>query len=129
MVTYNFCRYLSNISLLIAVLVHLITVGQFLSFDDDDTNICSKEPTYSIEKIEDWMTRLATVYNRGFWDGYYLGRKMGEWNDTHGSKASQKKIYLGRGQHFFSKFLNIYIRSHLSFIKPLISCFMYQIPP
>ena len=61
------------------------------------------EGTYSAEKIEDWTNRLATVYNRGFWDGYYLGRKMGEWNNTYGSKATEKKVYLGRGMKYFSK--------------------------
>ncbi len=51
---------------------------------------------YTIEKIEDWKTRLSTVYNRGFWDGYYLGRKMGEWSNEYGSMATQKKIYLAK---------------------------------
>lgn len=59
--------------------------------------------TYTKEKIEDWKTRLATVYNRGFWDGYYLGRKMGEWSDAYGSKATTKKIYLAKGIKYFSK--------------------------
>ncbi|MBK8944593.1 MAG: U32 family peptidase [Ignavibacteriae bacterium] len=59
--------------------------------------------TYTKEKIEDWKNRLATVYNRGFWDGYYLGRKMGEWSDAYGSKATTKKIYLAKGIKYFSK--------------------------
>lgn len=59
--------------------------------------------TYTKEKIENWKTRLATVYNRGFWDGYYLGRKMGEWSDAYGSKATTKKIYLAKGIKYFSK--------------------------
>ena len=58
---------------------------------------------YSIEKIEDWKTRLSTVYNRGFWDGYYLGRKMGEWSNEYGSMATQKKIYLAKGVKYFDK--------------------------
>lgn len=62
-----------------------------------------KAGTYNKEKIEDWTKRLATVYNRGFWDGYYLGRKMGEWNDVHGSKATEKKIFIGRGVKYFNK--------------------------
>ncbi len=61
------------------------------------------EGTYTKEKIEDWKTRLATVYNRGFWDGYYLGRKMGEWSNAYGSKATTKKIYLAKGIKYFSK--------------------------
>lgn len=58
---------------------------------------------YSSELIEDWMRRLSTVYNRGFWDGYYLGRKLGEWNDSYGSKATEKKLYLARGVKYFGK--------------------------
>lgn len=58
--------------------------------------------TYTQEKIETWTTQLATVYNRGFWDGYYLGRKMGEWNNSYGSKATEKKIFLGKGVKYFS---------------------------
>lgn len=61
------------------------------------------EGTYTKEKIEDWKTRLATVYNRGFWDGYYLGRKMGEWSDVYGSKATTRKIYVAKGVKYFSK--------------------------
>ena len=61
------------------------------------------ENTYAPSKIEAWTTRLATVYNRGFWDGYYLGRKMGEWNDSYGSKATDKKIFLGKGVKYFKK--------------------------
>lgn len=56
-----------------------------------------KAGTYSPEQFEGWKTRLATVYNRGFWEGYYLGRTMGEWSKDYGSVATQRKIYLGRG--------------------------------
>ena len=49
------------------------------------------------------MERLATVYNRGFWSGYYLGQKLGEWSKTSGSQATQKKIYVGKGIHYFPK--------------------------
>ncbi len=58
---------------------------------------------YGEEKVKMWMDRLNTVYNRGFWSGYYLGQKMGEWTDSNGSKASQKKVYLGKGIHYFPK--------------------------
>ena len=61
------------------------------------------EGTYTKEKIADWKDRLATVYNRGFWDGYYLGRKMGEWSESYGSQATTKKIFLGKGVKYFSK--------------------------
>ena len=59
--------------------------------------------TYSKEKVNTWMTELKKVYNRGFWGGYYLGRKLGEWSDTSGSKATQKKIYIGKGVHYYPK--------------------------
>lgn len=61
------------------------------------------EGTYTPEKIEDWRNRLATVYNRGFWDGYYMGKKLGEWSEVYGSKATTKKIYIGKGVKYFTK--------------------------
>lgn len=60
------------------------------------------EGTYTKEKVADWIKRLETVYNRGFWSGYYLGQKLGEWSDVHGSKATQKKVYLGKGLHYYT---------------------------
>lgn len=59
--------------------------------------------TYTPEKIENWRERLSSVYNRGFWDGYYLGRKMGEWSNVHGSVATTRKIYIGKGVKYFDK--------------------------
>lgn len=59
--------------------------------------------TYTIEKVEQWKHQLSEVYNRGFWDGYYLGRKMGEWSNVHGSVATKRKIYLGKGIKYFDK--------------------------
>ncbi len=58
---------------------------------------------YNSELIKGWKTRLATVYNRGFWDGYYLGRKMGEWSNEYGSKATKRKIYIGKGLNYFKQ--------------------------
>lgn len=62
-----------------------------------------EEGTYSKEKIDEWKTRLSTVFNRGFWEGYYLGRTMGEWSDVYGSKATQQKIYIGKGMKYYDK--------------------------
>ena len=59
--------------------------------------------TFTIEKKKLWLERLETVFNRGFWDGYYLGRKMGEWSDAYGSKATTRKVYVGKGMKFFSR--------------------------
>ena len=61
------------------------------------------ESTYTKEKVEKWMEALATVYNRGFWGGYYLGQKLGEWSGVPGSQATQKKVYIGKAMHFFPK--------------------------
>ena len=58
---------------------------------------------FSHEKISSWMEDLSTVYNRGFWSGYYLGQKLGEWSANPGSNATQKKVYVGKGVHFFPK--------------------------
>jgi putative protease len=59
--------------------------------------------TFGKEKAEGWMTRLSTVFNRGFWDGYYLGQKLGEWTTTYGSSATKRKIYIGKVTNFFSR--------------------------
>lgn len=59
--------------------------------------------TYNKEKVIDWMRELEKVYNRGFWNGYYLGQKLGEWSKESGSHATQKKLYVGKGTHYFSK--------------------------
>lgn len=62
-----------------------------------------RKGTYTKQRIVEWKTQLRTVFNRGFWDGYYLGKKMGEWNNEYGSKATRKKIYVGKGVKYFDK--------------------------
>lgn len=62
--------------------------------------------TYDKERISEWRKKLATVFNRGFWDGYYLGQRLGEWNDRYGSRATRKKVYLGKITNFFAR-LNV----------------------
>ena len=59
--------------------------------------------TFSEEKKDGWDERLATVFNRGFWDGYYQGQRLGEWNKNYGSCATEKKVYVGKGVKYFSK--------------------------
>ena len=59
--------------------------------------------SFSQEKIEKWDTRLAKVFNRGFWDGYYLGQRLGEWSAAYGSKATHKKVYIGKCTNYFQK--------------------------
>jgi U32 family peptidase len=58
---------------------------------------------FNKENIANWMQRLESVFNRGFWSGYYLGQHLGEWTNTPGSRATQKKIYIGKGHHYYPK--------------------------
>jgi len=64
------------------------------------------DETYNKEKTDAWTVRLSTVFNRGFWDGYYLGQTMGEWNTNYGSSATKRKVYLGKITNYFTK-LNV----------------------
>ncbi len=57
--------------------------------------------TFTDEKIEGWNRRLAAVFNRGFWDGYYLGQRLGEWTKNYGSAATERKVYVGKGIRYF----------------------------
>jgi putative protease len=61
------------------------------------------EGTYSEEKIKYWKERLSSVFNRGFWDGYYLGRRLGEWSHRYGSQATKKKVFVGKITNYFTK--------------------------
>ena len=58
--------------------------------------------SYGDEKIAAWDTRLAKVFNRGFWNGYYLGQRLGEWSHTYGSEATRVKVYIGKGVKYYS---------------------------
>lgn len=60
-------------------------------------------PLFTEEAKDKWDERLARVFNRGFWDGYYQGQTMGEWNDSYGSKATEKKVYAAKVVKYFSK--------------------------
>ena len=60
------------------------------------------EGTYTEEKIDGWDERLTSVFNRGFWDGYYLGQRLGEWSSNYGSGATKRKVYIGKGLKYFS---------------------------
>lgn len=85
------------------------------------TTLCYREAinacfqhTYTEEKVNGWMETLSTVYNRGFWDGYYLGRKLGEWSENYGSVATKRKIYVAKGVKYFEKatIAEFYCESH-----------------
>jgi putative protease len=60
------------------------------------------ENTFTEEKIKNWDERLASVFNRGFWDGYYLGKRLGEWSANYGSRATKRKIYIGKCTNYFT---------------------------
>ena len=62
-----------------------------------------QDGTYGEEKVKGWTERLHNVYNRDFWDGYYLGRRMGEWTERYGSQARKTKIHIGKVSNYFSK--------------------------
>ena len=59
--------------------------------------------SFSREKVVEWKREMEKVYNRGFWEGYYLGRKLGEWTRHPGSAATEKKIYIGKGTKYYPK--------------------------
>ncbi len=65
---------------------------------------------FTPENVERWDKELATVYNRGFWEGYYMGSKLGEWSSVHGSLATTKKIYVGLVANYFGKLGIAHIR-------------------
>lgn len=60
------------------------------------------ENTFTEEKKSAWDERLKTVFNRGFWNGYYLGQRLGEWSENYGSEATERKVYVGSGVKYFS---------------------------
>ncbi len=70
-------------------------------YNEAITSIIDK--TYGVDKIKEWEERLSTVFNRGFWDGYYLGKQLGEWSGIYGSKATKKKQYSGKCTNYFSR--------------------------
>ena len=59
------------------------------------------DDTFTDEKVKEWDERLKTVFNRGFWNGYYLGQRLGEWSKNYGSEATERKVYVGKGIKFF----------------------------
>lgn len=69
----------------------------------NDAVNCVVDGSFSQEKVEKWKERLLEVFNRGFWGGYYLGHKLGEWSSHYGSSATRRKVYVGKVTNFFSK--------------------------
>ena len=67
-----------------------------------DGPLSFQHPSLS-SQLDDWDERLARVFNRGFWDGYYQGQRLGEWTEVYGSQATEQKVYIGRGTKYYSK--------------------------
>ena len=90
------------------------------------------EGTFTDEKIETWDTRLKAVFNRGFWDGYYLGQRLGEWSKNYGSEATKKKVYVGKVTNYFANIgvaeclvetQNVRVGEELLIIGPTTGCY------
>lgn len=64
--------------------------------------IAMENGTFDQDYIKQSEERLKSVFNRGFWDGYYLGQKLGEWSEQYGSSATKRKVYIGKGINYFS---------------------------
>jgi len=74
--------------------------------------------SYSQENVDKWLIRLKSVYNRGFWDGYYLGQTLGEWAGQHGSVSTQRKEYVGKVTNYFRKLGVAEIQMESGFLQP-----------
>lgn len=69
----------------------------------EEMNLSESRPWATEEQLDEWDRQLSTVFNRGFWDGYYQGQKLGEWCEVYGSRATEKKVYVGKCMKYFSK--------------------------
>ena len=68
-----------------------------------EMTLSESRPWATEEQLDEWDRQLSTVFNRGFWDGYYQGQKLGEWCEVYGSRATEKKVYVGKCMKYFSK--------------------------
>lgn len=68
-----------------------------------EMNLSESRPWATEGQLDEWDRQLSTVFNRGFWDGYYQGQKLGEWCEVYGSRATEKKVYVGKCMKYFSK--------------------------
>ena len=74
-----------------------------LKIENSDAEELSFQHPSLKQKLDELDARLATVFNRGFWDGYYQGQRLGEWSQTYGSQATERKVYVGRGTKYYSR--------------------------
>ena len=68
----------------------------------NETITACLDGTYCDERVAEWDERLGRIFNRGFWNGYYLGQRLGEWTSKYGSSATRVKVYAAKGQRYFS---------------------------
>jgi len=103
-------------------------------YNEAVTAVC--EGTYNKEKIDGWIKRLSTVFNRGFWDGYYLGRRLGEWSKSYGNIATERKQYVGKITNYFSKLgvaeiaveaSELYLNDKILIIGPTTGVIEYEV--
>lgn len=85
-------------------------------YDEALRAIC--DGTYTQEKIDDWDQRLSKVFNRGFWNGYYLGQRLGEWSAAYGSSATRTKKYVARATRWFPRLKVAEFRMETGFLHP-----------
>ena len=93
------CTYLAENQVNILDISQTIVQGYFNMMMIADTAKCEKDGGELAKELE---TRVSEVFNRGFWDGYYQGAKLGQWSDVYGNKATKKKTYVGKVTNFFS---------------------------
>ena len=80
--------------------------GRKVTFDGSESPLPNRGGAWGgafTAHLDEWDARLATVFNRGFWDGYYQGQRLGEWSQTYGSQATERKVYVGRGTKYYSR--------------------------
>jgi len=73
---------------------------------------------YTDDAIEEWKRRLAKVYNRGFWEGYFMGKSTGEWTDRHGSSATERREFIGKVTNYFSKLGVVEVKAETGDVYP-----------
>jgi putative protease len=103
-------------------------------YNEAATAVC--QGTFTPDKVDNWMQRLSTVFNRGFWDGYYLGRRLGEWSKAYGNIATERKQYVGKITNYFSKLgvaeitveaSELYLNDKILIIGPTTGAIEYEV--
>lgn len=90
----------------------------------DEALTAIEDGTYTAERIEAWKMRLSEVFNRGFWGGYYMGARAGEWSSAYGSSATKRKVYVGRVTNFFKNISVAEVLVEATTVGPGEECFI-----